>query len=160
MCPAEVRAPVDSRARLQRRPGPSCLPSGPPNHHSAQHTRTHLTLTQNRSIICFLKWHFLEKTKNCDFILHTRSILEEKWHEPISTYFLTIFCSKKGKIRWARNRNNFGGVDDDFRDYCTAALADIDNLSPPGLIWWRVHTHSSCLDCLAKHRNALHFTPH
>lgn len=30
MCPVEVGAPVDSRARLQCRPGPSCLPSGPP----------------------------------------------------------------------------------------------------------------------------------
>lgn len=39
MCSTEVRAQVDSRARLRRRPGPSCLPSGPPNHHSAQHTK-------------------------------------------------------------------------------------------------------------------------
>lgn len=30
MCPVEVRAPVDSRARFQCRPGASCLPSGPP----------------------------------------------------------------------------------------------------------------------------------
>ena len=41
MCPVEVGAPVDSRARLQCRPGPSCLPSGPPEPQLWRNTSTY-----------------------------------------------------------------------------------------------------------------------
>lgn len=52
MCPVEVGAPVDSRARLQCRPGPSCLQSGPPEPQLCN-TSTDQILNLNRWILLF-----------------------------------------------------------------------------------------------------------
>lgn len=60
MCPVEVWAPVDSRARLQCRSGPSCLPSGPRELQLCKrHTKNTLNTCANVILVRYnTRWHF------------------------------------------------------------------------------------------------------